>query len=213
MLEVRGTGFAPSVKVEVVPCARPSDELEDAEADCDLSDGTLVTVGASGELTASVAAFAYVQHGPRREHVCESDCSVAVTGGASDSVLAAVDVAAELQPALEPAPSLTLGVIDYATDGSAQVAVTGSGFGARESVGLVQCPAGDESSVPAEDCLYDYGTSVVADDDGSIATTVTLHARMQRSDDKLVECGATVGTCVLADPWPEKGTRMVIAPF
>ncbi|MGP7959437.1 hypothetical protein ACTVCO_01315 [Sanguibacter sp. A247] len=206
-------GFAPGVKVEIIPCARPSGELENAEADCDLSDRTLAAVDASGEFTASVDAFAYVQFGPRHERVCESDCSVGVTGGGDDSVLAAIDVPAELQPALVPTPELKLGKISYAKDGAAQVAVTGSGFAARESVGLVQCPARDENSVPAGDCLYDYGTRVVADDDGSIVATVVLYTRMQRSNDELVECGAMVGRCVLAVPWPEKGTRMVIAPF
>lgn len=53
----------------------------------------------------------------------------------------------------------------------------------------------------------------MADAEGSIETLVTLYTRMQRSNDELIECGAKVGACVLAVPWPEKGTRVVIVPF
>ena len=123
----------------------------------------------------------FIDVGIRREVDCAVErCVIGV--GRPDDI--AVDVEAPLvfSPEAEAKSPPTLSVVAGAYSGIEAVGrVTGSGFAPGKVVRLSQCPLGEaERSVSADDCLYENGLTVTAQEDGSIDGEMTVFSKFQR---------------------------------
>lgn len=179
---------------------------------CNVTDGVVAETNADGVLTAEVKSPGYVAVGGRKEVDCGTGdlaCLVAVAG-VDDKIVATVAVTDP--PAAPTPPVLTLGTPVAVQPSAYTVSVTGSGYRPGEEVKLAQCPASGDKAVEAGDCLYDDGVEIEANSDGEISGTMTVYQVFQLSDGKKVDCAADT-RCVVADPWPEPGTRMSLTPL
>lgn len=195
---------------------------------CDMPEAVMITTDADGTFAATLSGSPYIGVGIRREADCRDEtCAVAVlgVGDGPDSGTEPWDVLGVQDKAITWPDSLVLGegpllqLGDLSLDAGSNtgtVQVHGSGFTPQSEISLVQCPASDDDGVSAGDCLYEYGTLAVADDQGEFDVPLTVYPLFQRSDGKDVECDCSTATiCYVRDPWPEPGSgnRYIMVPL
>lgn len=213
---VSGHGFTPNSDLVVAECAdlQEGDRTIDV---CDMSVFTAVQTDGEGRFEAALTVRAVIGVGQRLEADCgQAGCSVGVAYLQTDTVVALAEIEWDGTASAPPAPVLTLANLvldDEPNTGS--VDVTGTGFTPGAVVNLVQCPISTEGhGVDADDCLYDYGTTVTADSQGEIQVRAVVYPRFQRSTGELIECAVNPDVCVLGDPWPDDPTsRLTFTAF
>lgn len=222
-VSVTATQLEPDTAYLVAQCeADPATEGSPAADVCDMSAHLVGRSDSNGELTQQLRVFPVLGVATRREVSClappadeETACVVGVVDVEERVIATAALPSESLPPEAPPPPTLALTITDLPEEGPGSAEVTGSGFPANGDVILAQCP-GDATArtVDAQDCLYDQGTRLQADANGSVQGEVTVFRRFQRSDGAFVDCGLSPETCLIADPWPTvTGTRMTLVPF
>jgi len=183
---------------------------------CDLTASISVPTDAHGTLQAEVRTEPVIAFGMvRREAVCPEDgCTIgaglAAAAAAGETLSATSDELAWPATAVVPAsPVLTIESLqldDGTNTGTARV--RGEGFAPASPVALSQCP-GDEDrrTIDTEDCIYDYGVTLTADEAGSFTVEMPVYPRFQRSSGEEISCVETPHACLLAAPWPEEPNR------
>ena len=111
--------------------------------------------------------------------------------GAGVAALAAVTLVAASPASAQPAITVTpdTDLVDFQT-----VTVSGSGFPANTTLGIVMCTADSASEA---DCDLNTSGLILSDAAGAVATDFTVERLIETPASGEVDCGATPGTCVL----------------
>ncbi|GAB2472556.1 hypothetical protein GCM10027063_11820 [Promicromonospora xylanilytica] len=204
---VRGTGFTGGNQY-LVQCAGGTAAGASALDVCDMSTSEQVVADERGRFSSTRPARAFVNVGAVSEVDCTDDpCALAVADLA-DVVIAAA--AAPLPDGSEPpdAPTLVLSELELGRD-KGRVTVSGTGYPRGTAVRLVQCATTSDGGVDGDNCLYDDGKRVVADDSGSVLARLPVRREIELVGGGAADCGAP-GACVVANAWTDGG-RMALA--
>jgi hypothetical protein len=91
-----------------------------------------------------------------------------------------------------------------------QVTVTGKGYSANATVGLVECPAGATSQ---DLCDGRTATSFSTDAKGRYVHQATVYEVITDAHGTVTDCGAAPGTCVIASVYIHGFQGLATAPL
>ncbi|GAB3168553.1 hypothetical protein GCM10027059_31490 [Myceligenerans halotolerans] len=208
-LRVTAEGLPGGEVVEVLPCAAEYVRVDGGAADtmCSFNSDTGVAVetSADGRLRTTVEPEVFLKINGH-EVLCDTGCVLGVvTDGRT--VRATTPFGLPDGVVVPDAPELTVESWTYdVASNTGTAVVTGSGFEPRADVDLSQCPvAADGTGVDGADCLYEYGTTAIADSRGAFRVDVAAYPLFQRSAggraDEYVDCAERPETCAIAAPW------------
>ncbi|MBO0607653.1 hypothetical protein [Myceligenerans salitolerans] len=217
-LEVRAEGLPGGSVVEVLPCAAEYVRLDRGAADtmCSFNSdaGVAVETAADGSLRTTVEPEVFLKINGH-EVLCDTGCVLGVvTGGRTVRAVAPFTLPDGVT--VPEAPELTIESWTYDVRKNTGTAVVrGSGFEPGADVDLSQCPvAADGTGVDGPDCLYEYGTTAVADSRGAFRVDIAAYPLFQRSDgaraDQYVDCAERPAVCAIGAPWVV-GERVAVA--
>lgn len=204
---VRGTGFSGGNQY-LVQCTGGTTAGASALDECDMSTSEQVVADERGRISATRPARAFVNVGAVSEVDCTEDpCALAVADLA-DVVLAAAT--APLPDGAEPpdAPAIALSELKLGAE-KGHVTVTGTGYAKGTTVRIVQCATTSDGEVDGDNCLYDDGKRVVADESGSVVARLPVQREIELVGGGVADC-AVADACVVANAWTD-GARMARA--
>jgi hypothetical protein len=108
-----------------------------------------------------------------------------------------------------PAPAVSVSPSTGLSDGQT-VTVTGSGYSANSTVGIVQCPAGATSQ---DVCDGRTAQSFSADANGRYVKSATVYEVITDAHGTVTDCGAAPGTCVVASVYIHGFQGLATAPL
>ena len=108
-----------------------------------------------------------------------------------------------------PTPSVSVTPDTGLADGQS-VTVTGSGYGANASVGIVQCPAGATS---IDLCDGRTADSFSADASGGYTRQATVYEVITDAHGTVTDCGSAAGACVIASVYVHGFQGLATAPL
>lgn len=204
---VSGTGFTGGNQylVQCTGGTAPGAKALDA---CDMSTREQVVADAGGRFSTTRQARAFVHVGSVTEVDCAEDpCALAVAD-LSDRVLAAAPAPLPDDAETPPAPALELSERELEADTGA-LTVTGTGYPAGAVVRVAQCATAPDGGVDSENCRYDDGRRVLADQDGSALTRLPVVREIRLTGGGSADC-AEPGACVVVGARTDGG-RMAVA--
>jgi hypothetical protein len=108
-----------------------------------------------------------------------------------------------------PAPSVGASPRTGLVDGQ-EVVVSGGGYAANATIGVVQCPAGADS---IDDCDGRTARTLSTDADGHFRTTVTVHRVLNDGHDVDLDCAEAPGRCEIVSVYVHGFAEPATAPL